>query len=255
MHPPGTFCWVDLATTDIGAAKAFYGPMLGWTTTDMGGPGSPYEMIHRGGNDVGGIYLLPESQRARGMPPHWIPYVCVADAAETMARVRAHGGEALVEPCPVGDAGVTGVLRDPQGAQLALWQPVNHPGAGALHEPGTMTWNELGTSDVPAALPFYAAVFGWGSRPMPMPDMTYHMLTLGEEQAGGAYQLEGPLAGIPPHWMTYFAVTDCDASAEQARSLGAEVHVEPTDIPEVGRFAMIRDPQGAAFCVITLKPM
>lgn len=252
-HDPGTFCWMDLATTDLPGALAFYSAMFGWTTTDMGGPDLPYMMIHHGGRDIGGIYILPEQQRERGIPPHWLPYIAVEDAGATAALVREHAGRVVSEPCAVGDAGTTAVALDPQGAMFALWQPRGHPGAGTLHAPGAMTWNELGTSDLGSALTFYGAVFGWSSRLMDQAsDPPYHLLLQGQRTVGGAYPLEGPVAGAPPHWMTYFAVPDCDAAAARAGELRAEVHVPPTDIPDTGRFAMIKDPQGAYFCVIRL---
>ncbi len=57
---------------------------------------------------------------------------------------------------------------------------------------------------------------------------------------------------MPPHWLVYFAVADCDASVERARTLGANVKVPPSDIPGVGRFAVLEDPQAAAFAIIRL---
>jgi predicted enzyme related to lactoylglutathione lyase len=69
---------------------------------------------------------------------------------------------------------------------------------------------------------------------------------------GGMYVMMPEMAGIPPHWIPYFAVADCDATVEKAKSLGANVHVPPMDIPNTGRFSMMTDPQGAAFAVIKL---
>jgi uncharacterized protein len=254
-HAPGTFCWVDLSTSDLAAARDFYGGLFGWTTRDMGGPGMPYWMIDLGGRDLGGMLTLPESQRAAGIPPHWLPYIAVADATATIALVREHGGASLVDPSPVGDAGFTAVVQDPQGAMFALWQPKAHPGAGARDEPGTMTWNELGTTSIEGARRFYGAVFGWTSRETPTPDMAYHQFEQDGRGVAGFYALEGPFEGVPSHWMTYFAVADCDAAAARAKALGGGVHIQPTDIPGIGRFAMLQDPPGAYFCIIKVGEM
>ena len=251
-HPPGTFCWVDLSTTDMGAAREFYSGLFGWTTRDMGSPQMPYWMIDLNGRDLGGMLTLPPSQRDAGVPPHWLPYVCVADASATMGLVREHGGESVVDPCPVDDAGFTAVAKDPQGAMFALWQPKRHAGAGVLDEPGAMTWNELGTPDLQGARRFYGAIFGWTSVATPTPDMEYNQFRQEARAVAGFYALEGQFAGVHPHWMTYFAVSDCDAAAARAKDLGGAAHIPPTDIPDVGRFAMLQDPPGAYFCVITL---
>lgn len=254
-HVPGTFCWIDLVTADMEAATRFYTELFGWGTRDMGGPGQPYSMIDIAAKDIGGMLLLSRRDREAGMPPHWLPYVTTMDAAATMAALRENGGESVVEPCAVGTAGFAAVARDPQGAVFALWQPRDHAGAGVIGRPGAMTWNELGTSDLDGARRFYRAVFGWSSQPMPIPGFKYEMLLLGERKVGGMYPFEGDMAGLAPHWMTYFEVEDCDEAAARAVELGGEIHVQPTDIPEVGRFAMLRDPQGAWFCVIRTTAM
>jgi len=82
----------------------------------------------------------------------------------------------------------------------------------------------------------------------------YTVFLRGSQQAAGMFGLTADMAGMPPSWMPYFAVADCDASAEKARALGAQIHVGPADIPNIGRFALIQDPQGAMFSIIRLQP-
>jgi uncharacterized protein len=132
------------------------------------------------------------------------------------------------------------------------------PKADANHKvlptgPGIFCWNELMTSDVAGAKAFYGGLFGWRPQDMPMPDMTYTILQRGSDQAGGL--MKHPMPGAPPAWMPYVCVSNVDASAGKIPSLGGKVIVPPQDIPNIGRFAVAIDPQGASFAMITPKEM
>lgn len=122
------------------------------------------------------------------------------------------------------------------------------------HSQGQFVWYELMTTDQQAAKGFYTKVVGWGTHDAQMPDMTYTMFTVQETPMGGMADLpeDARKMGVPPSWIGYVAVDDVDASAEKARSLGGAVHVPPMDIPEVGRFSVIADPQGAALALFKL---
>ena len=115
-------------------------------------------------------------------------------------------------------------------------------------QPGTFCWFECGTKDQAAAKKFYSGVFGWKTVDMPMPgDMPGHytLLKIGDADIGGLYQLSGPMAGVPSHWMTYVNVQSTDDTTKRARTLGAKVVAEPMDIPGVGRISVLEDPTGA----------
>jgi predicted enzyme related to lactoylglutathione lyase len=122
---------------------------------------------------------------------------------------------------------------------------------------GRFVWYELYTTDVQAAQEFYKQVIGWGTRKWDatseLTPPEYTMWMAGEQPIGGVMLLpeEAKKMGAPPHWMAYIAVPDVDATAKQAKSLGARVYVEPETIPEVGRFAVIADPDGAVFAAMT----
>jgi uncharacterized protein len=113
---------------------------------------------------------------------------------------------------------------------------------------GRFTWYELMTTDTGAAKKFYSSVVGWGTQDVPMPGMTYTLLTAGETRVAGLMELmeKAREMGAPPGWLGYVAVDDVDATTEQAKRLGGSVHMPPMDIPDVGRFAVLADPQGAA---------
>jgi len=254
-HQPGRFCWFELGTTDASAAKRFYGNVFGWTAEDQpSGPGMVYSMLRLRGKDVGGLYELPPDMRAAGVPPHWMPYVAAASADETAGRAKAAGGTVVNGPFDVMDHGRMAVIKDPQGAMFALWQAKGHGGVQVFGEPDAPCWVELATTDDEAARAFYAATVGWkadikSSGPMPY---TEWIASDGSVTAGMLKMTGDQWKGVPPHWVTYFAASDCDASAAKAAKNGGTVKVPPTDIPQVGRFSVIADPSGAFFSIITL---
>jgi len=110
-------------------------------------------------------------------------------------------------------------------------------------------WYELMTSDVGAAKTFYVKVIGWNAVDMPMPGMTYTLLRAGDTQVGGLMALpeEASAAGMKPCWVGYVGVDDVDSAAAKVTRLGGKILRAPTDIPNVGRFAVVSDPLGAAF--------
>jgi predicted enzyme related to lactoylglutathione lyase len=114
---------------------------------------------------------------------------------------------------------------------------------------GRFVWHELHTVDRPAAAKFYARLLGWGTKDVPMgPDEQYTLCVVNGQEIGGITKSKAP-ASVPPHWLPYVAVEDVDAGAAKAKSLGARVLGDPMDIPNVGRFAVVADPQGATFAL------
>ncbi|UCG53238.1 MAG: VOC family protein [Candidatus Latescibacterota bacterium] len=253
-YPPGTFCWVDLGTTDAEAAKEFYGEVFGWEFDDRPvGEGVIYTMIQHKGKDVAALWEMPEEMTSQGIPTHWLSYVSVTSADEIVRLATELGAEIPQEPFDVYDVGRMAVLRDPTGAVLALWQPKDHMGAALVNEPGCFCWNELGTKDVGKASEFYTRLFGWGTKTQKSGEMEYTSLMNGDSPAGGMYALPDELSHVPSTWLVYFAVDDCDKAAKKIESLGGDVVSPPKDIPGVGRFAVAQDPQGGHFAFIKLE--
>lgn len=116
------------------------------------------------------------------------------------------------------------------------------------YTPGAFVWHEFGTKDLSAAKKFYGGLFGWTFHTMPMGDMDYHMIHLGEVGIGGLYQLDGKVEA-PSAWLGSISVKDVDASVKAAEKAGGKVAYGPMDIPNIGRFASIIDPEGCAFGV------
>ncbi|HEV8254824.1 MAG TPA: VOC family protein [Vicinamibacteria bacterium] len=247
-HEPGRFCWPELATSDPEGAKRFYAEIFGWTAEDSpAGPGMTYTMLRLRGKDVGALY--GQGEREKGVPPHWNTYVSVASADEAASKARQLGGTVLAGPFEVMEHGRMAVLQDPAGAALCVWQARSHIGARLVDEPGTMCWCELATTDPKKAGAFHSQLFGWTLKPS---GGGYTEFVRGGASIGGMMEIGPDWGPVPSHWLTYFCVSDCDAAAERAQELGASARVPPKEIANVGRFAVLIDPQGAHFAIIQL---
>src|SRR5205823_8815558 len=122
-HTPGSFCWIELGTTDQNAAKNFYGKLFGWEANDMPmGPNGVYTIFKLGGRDAGAAYSLREEQRSAGVPPHWMLYVAVESADDSAKRAGKLGGKVVMDAFDVSDLGRMAVIQDPAGAMFSVWQ-------------------------------------------------------------------------------------------------------------------------------------
>ncbi|MGP0223336.1 VOC family protein [Paenarthrobacter sp. NCHU4564] len=250
-YQQGTPCWVDLSSTEIEVSKAFYSDLFGWELDGMEiGPGLTYYMAKLKGRYVAGMMQqLPDAPE--GMPSYWANYLAVYSVDQAAERAVAAGGTIVFPPDEVPNgSGRMFFAADPTGAQIGFWEAGSHPGSGLVNEPGTLIWNELQTNDVPKAVAFYQAVTGCGSSTAPAGDLQeYTNLTVAGKPVAGAVKL--PIEGLSPFWMTYFNVTDVDAFAEHAASLGSHVISPAFDVPGIGRMAVLMDPAGAAFSIMS----
>ncbi len=244
--------YTDLATPDPAAAKEFYGALFGWEFDDQpAGPDMTYTMCRKDGRTAAGMMELSPEMAQAGMPPVWSSYITVDDLEEATARVEPAGGQVMRPPMDVMDAGRMAVVADSTGAVICLWEVKESIGAEVVDEHGALTWNELLTPDPSKAAGFYADVVGWTAQTMPMPmgDYTVFFVAGGNEN-GIAGSMTPPME-MPPAWLVYFDVDDCDATAALATEKGATLMGQPMDIPGVGRIVPIMDPQGAMFAVMT----
>ena len=186
-YVPGTFCAVDLASSDFDGSKAFYTQLFGWEAQQMP-PGYedmvyvPFTLRER---MVAGMF----ERQVDGMPPAWASYVAVQDADAAAARVTELGGAVLREPQEVGEAGRMAVVTDPAGAAFAVWQGRGFPGAGLVNEVGTFSLNQLNTSDPEGAKRFYCDLFGWRTEFVGTDEQDYWGLYDGENMRGGMMPL------------------------------------------------------------------
>lgn len=252
-YAPGTPSWIDLSSSDAEGSAAFYGSLMGWTTTEPGSPEETggYRMFQQDGKNIGG--LMPAMQE--GQPTAWSTYISVTDADGTAAKVKDAGGSVVVEPMDVMELGRMAFFADPTGAVFGVWQPKGFDGADLVNEPNSLCWNECMTRDAETAKAFYTSVFPWnpGKPGFDGAPESYTVWEVGGNNVGGMMEMTDEYfpAEIPPHWGVCFAVADCDATTTRARELGATVTHEPMDMP-IGRFAGLIDPQGASLTVMRL---
>jgi predicted enzyme related to lactoylglutathione lyase len=247
-YAPGTPSWVDLGTSDVSAAGAFYRQLFGWTVQDLGPDSGGYGMLLKDGKQVAGIG--PATDPARGTS--WSVYFTTADADASAQRVGDSGGTVVAPPMDVMGQGRMAVFQDPTGAYFSVWQPGEMRGAELVEAPGSVSWVELMSTDMNAAKSFYHNVLGVSTRDVDVGGgLTYTLLEVDGHNAAGAMPAT-PGTGQPSHWGIYFAVEDTDAVADRAIQLGG-TQLHRDDSP-AGRLAFLVDPQGAQFSVITPTP-
>jgi predicted enzyme related to lactoylglutathione lyase len=255
-YAPGVFNWVELATTDPEAAKAFYGRLFGWQSDDQPVPdeygGGVYTLLRLDGDIVASLQLQPEAQRDDGVPPHWMSCVAVEDADATATRAQELGGTVFTT-YDMMDMARMAIVADPTGAFLGAWQAGNVAGAARVNDPGCLTSNELSTNDMDRAAAFYADLFGWRVEEIDTQGGPRYWSIRHEGAAdgqnGGARLLAPEQEGVPPYWMPYFTVPSADAAVATATDGGGSVLSGPLTIGTGSRIAALRDPQGAVFAV------
>jgi predicted enzyme related to lactoylglutathione lyase len=244
--------WHELHTTDRDKALRFYKTLMAWESKDVPmGPGEIYGLCTLGGQDLAGI---TRSKAPANVPSHWIAYIGVEDVDAAANKAVSLGGKVRQPPTDIPNVGRFSVLADPQGATFAI-----HKSSTPMHaEPerppvGAFCWEELMTSDPEAAAKFYMALFGYGQQTSDMGPMgTYRIMTRGERQTAGIMKM--PPMVPQASWLPYLAVKEVDAATRNAKELGAQVHMPPTDIPKIGRFSVIGDPTGASIALFTGAP-
>jgi len=248
-YAPGSFCWAELATTDPAAAKQFYSEMFGWNALDVPMPQGVYTLFQVDGNDAAAV-----CNAQPGVPNHWGLYFSVTSADDSAAQVSQAGGKIIAGPFDAHDYGRMAIAQDPEGAVFSLWQAKRSIGATYGGPLGQVMWPELMSADPERAAAFYTRLFGWQTKPETgIAEAQYTEWQHGGRSMGGLLPMKGDQwKGVPPHWSMYVTVADCDERAARATQLGGKLYMPPTDIPNVGRFSVIADPQGAAFNIIHL---
>jgi uncharacterized protein len=249
----GTPCWTDVTSTDLPRAVDFYRGLFGWdaevaTEPEAGG----YTMFKLNGKNV-----------AAGSPPmgeqatsYWTTYLASDDVDDTAEKIRAAGGNVLMDPFDVFDAGRMTIAQDPTGATFGVWQASRHIGAELANDPGTMNWNECQTTDAEAAAAFYRAAFGVEVKPYPMAEgrPPYNVIEVDGRGVAGIFEINEHMGDVAPNWSTVFAVANTDETVAKAEELGGTALIEGMDLPDIGRMAVLQDPTGAVFQVLQPPP-
>lgn len=243
--------WVDLSSSDAAASRDFYSKLFGWQIEVNPDPQyGGYGMAKVGGKDVAGIgpKMSPEA------PTAWSIYIGTNEIDELAKKVQANSGKVIAPPFDVGDQGRMAVFQDPTGAFISAWQP-KQMGVFESGGPNKFGWAELNARGVDKAVLFYQKVFGWSPKKSEMGEgqPPYTEFQLGGESIAGAMEMNPQIpAQVPSNWLPYFNVDDVDKSCTKAKQAGGQELMGPTDFPG-GRFAVIRDPQGATFGLLKMK--
>ena len=251
--PSGTPSWADHLSHDGQAAKDFYTSLFGWTYDDHpAGPDMVYTMFSH--NGMAACASAEAGPGQENLPPHWSVYVTVDDLEAATERAKAAGGTVVFDPCDVMDVGRMAIIQDKEGAFLRLWYPLKHAGAGVMMEPGALCWFELATTDPESAGAFYKSVLQVDiDRDENVEEFPYWVLKVGDQMVGGIIQIGEDWGPVPPNWGVYFGVNDVDMIAGKAKDLGGRIIVEPRDLMDFARFAVLTDTEGAVFTVIRLN--
>jgi uncharacterized protein len=246
----GAFVWYELMTTDVPAAKAFYGDVVGWNTQDMPMPGMTYTVLQAGETGVAGMMPMPREVCDAGMPPFWVGYIHVADVDAAAAQVTTLGGSIHREPTDIPTVGRFAVAADPQGAVFHLFKPTPTGEREPSTAPGNIGWHELHAKDWPKAFEFYSALFGWqkGNSVDMGPMGTYQLFTINGVDGGAMFNSPG--AAAHRFWLYYFVVDDIDAAAGRATTGGGKIMHGPVQVPDGRWIVQATDPQGAWFALL-----
>lgn len=249
-HPAGSFCWIELHTSDQPDAKKFYNSLFGWEAHDnpMGDAGV-YTMFRLQGRDAAAGCSLRPDERSQGVASYWMIYITVENTDAAVTKAKQLGGKILAPAFDVMDAGRMAVIQDPTGAVFCPWQPNKNNGIGIAHVHGTLCWADLSTPDPKRASDFYSGLLGWQLITDSKDPSGYLHIKNGEHFIGGVPPAAHRQPGVPPHWLAYFQVDDVDAAANKAKGMGAKLYLAPMSMEGVGRFSVIADPQGAVFAI------
>lgn len=119
----GEFCWNELATSNVEAAKDFYGKVFGWQFTEHSMGDTTYTMFKKNDQEFGGIWSIPKNMEQE-IPSHWMAYILVENAEAALAKALQNGAKVIKPVTKAGEMGLFAIITDPVGAHIALWQPL-----------------------------------------------------------------------------------------------------------------------------------
>jgi hypothetical protein len=249
LDHPGSFAWYELLTTDMAAARTFYGNVMGWRAKDASTPDLAYSLFIATKLPLSGLMELPEAARQSGATPRWIGYIGVDDVDAVASRIRQLGGAVYVPPTDT-NIGRIAIVADPQTATFGLVTGLksSQPAPGQLSERGRVGWHELLAADRQKAFVFYREIFGWRKADSETNGTdSYQLFSAGGEVSGGIFN-KRPVEPIP-FWLYYFNVADIDAAATRVKAGGGRVFEGPFELPDGGWIVRCLDPQGAMFAL------
>ncbi|WP_380880126.1 VOC family protein [Sphingomonas sp. DBB INV C78] len=252
-NKPGDYIWYELLTSDAAAAQSFYALILGWHFADSGQQAMDYRIINAGPNSVGGVMEITPDMAKHGAKPVWLGYIAVDDVDDMVTKITGRGGKTVMPAMDIPMVGRIAMVADPQGAPFYIMKPQGEGKSIAFADdcprPGHCAWNELATTDQPAAWSFYGDLFGWAKEgemdmgPMGKYEFIRHGSVIGA-------MMPAAIKPDAPRWTQYFRVENIDTAKAAVEAGGGSITDGPDEIPG-GDFSMnCVDPQGAHFGLV-----
>lgn len=237
----GRFCWHELLTTDPVKSLTFLEALLGVKGKGSQHAPGEYTELYAGESPFAGLMATPDP----AIPSCWLGYILVEDLARDTERARELGAVVHMANQEIPKVGRFSMLRDPQGAVFYLFQSQDEMPEGQM-TPGAVCWSELHSPDLNGSTAFYSQLLGWKHKALPMEGFQYSMFEIGGRDVAG---MMAAREGTPPFWLHYFLVQNTDQTCEKAVGLGARLVAPPSDVPNMGRMAVLADPAGAVFAL------
>jgi predicted enzyme related to lactoylglutathione lyase len=250
----GRFVWTELLAHDVTTPRDFYAAVCDWTPVELPMEPEPYPAFLAGEIPVAGMMRMRPDMAPDEAPHHWLGYVGVDSTDATYAEAMRRGAHSYREPMDIPGVGRFAVIGDPWGAVLAMLQPVT-PDAPPFPAPvGHLAWADMGTDDLPGALEFYGALFGWTA------GEHFDMGALGPYQIVQAHGLD--VVGLyqrsaempPPAWIYYTRTAHLDDAVARCSVAGGSILMAPHEVPDGSRIAVCLDPVGAVFALVESAP-
>ena len=264
------FSRVELRCRDLPTAKEFYEMVFKWTFEETGGEGGYSFIRSADGTNIGGIYSSPKASSDQ-TESVWTPFLQIANCHEVLGLVSASGGRALTPVFDLFGRGLTASVCDSTGAFFYLWQPNldSHPSSSKksthrqgdhavshkIEYNGQPVWFELASSDSIQAQSFYQKLVNWKVKHEPLGEGHYTTFLASEDLSHGVaavIEIEAGRRGvIPSHWLTYFYADNLELAVERINRAKGRLLVEDAVLPNVGRYCVAQDSQGALFAMLS----
>jgi len=255
---PGKIIWHDLLTNDPAASQRFYGELFGWEFEAIGiasglNGNATYTLIRHDGQLIGGM-IDTKALNNRTDISQWVVLMSVDDIDEATRRFSAEGGSVLTPPRDLQRRGRIAVVKDAEGALLALLETRDGDPADREPELGGFLWDELWTTDVERATNFYKGVAGfdsadWDTDTDAAGPANYRLLKTGDVPRVGI--VAKPLEDLDPVWVSYLRVDSPAAITARVAELGGRVIVEARPRILGGEVAFVAGPSGAGIALQT----
>ncbi len=244
IYHEGKFVWNDLLTDDVASAKAFYGPLFGWTFVDM----QNYTVVKNNGRNIAGLYRVKDKSESPGAA-RWLSSLSVPDVDKAATLVTEKGGQVLVGPLEMLARGRGALVSDPQGAQFVLIRAKGGDPEDKEPAIGSWLWHELWSNQTQASLDFYQRLVGY-DYDGELDD--YLILLKGENWRAGIRHSSN--SELEMRWVPVVRVADINDIAARTEKLGGKVVVAPRSTASGHSVALLSDPSDALLLIQRWSP-